>query len=262
MKKILITGANGYIGKTLVNAFKDKYDVTAISRKDFDLTNSKLTIEFFEGKYFDVVLHCAISGGSRLKKDCWDVVDNNLSMYYNLKQCKSNFGKLINFGSGAEYHASDTPYGMSKKIISESVINTENFFNVIVYAVFDENELDTRFIKSNIKRHINKEPMLIYEHKKMSFFYMKDFITLVEHMTITDSYKLMKQNYCNYIGNLTLVEIAEIINSVGNYEVPILLSTKHGVDYTTDYNAGYGLNYIGLRRGILEVYNKLKNEKL
>lgn len=260
--KILITGVNGYIGKSLFNYLKNKYDVTGLSRKDFDLTNAKSTIEFFEQKYFDVVLHCAISGGSRLKEDGFDVVDNNLSMYYNLKQCKSHFGKLINFGSGAENHAINTPYGISKKIISESVLNTENFFNVKIYAVFDENELDTRFIKSNIKRYINKEPILIYEHKKMTFFYMKDFIKLVEYMVITNSSKLMKGNECGYIENFTLMQIAEIINGLGDYEVPILFSAKYGADYTSNLNAGYGLNYVGLKAGIEEVYNKLKNEKL
>jgi nucleoside-diphosphate-sugar epimerase len=260
--KILITGANGYIGKSLYIAFKDKYDVTALTRKDFDLSNAKSTIEFFEGRYFDVVLHCAISGGSRLKEDGWSVADNNLSMYYNLVQCKSNYGKLINFGSGAEDYASDTPYGLSKKIIAESVINTQNFFNVKIYAIFDENELDTRFIKSNIKRYINKEPILIYENKRMTFFYMKDFLTLVEYMITTNSSKLMKQNYCGYGQDYTLMQIAEFINGMGEYEVPVLFSTKYGTDYTTNFNAGYGLNYMGLNNGIKEVYNKLKNEKL
>ena len=37
--KILITGGNGYIAKNLYNAFKDKYDVTSITRQDFDLTD-------------------------------------------------------------------------------------------------------------------------------------------------------------------------------------------------------------------------------
>ena len=50
--KILITGANGYIGKSLFNALKDKYDITAITRQDFDLTNVQSMIKFFENKYF------------------------------------------------------------------------------------------------------------------------------------------------------------------------------------------------------------------
>ena len=256
--KILITGTNGYIGKSLYNTFKDKYDVTTITRNDFDLTDINSMLKFFEGKFFDVVLHCAIVGGSRLKEDDWSVMDANLSMYYNLIQCKSNYGKLINFGSGAEVLAENTPYGFSKRVIRNSVINLKNFFNIQIYAVFDENELDTRFIKANIKRYINKEPIQIYENKKMTFFYMKDLIKLVEHSIETDSYSLRKEVHCSYIGSNTLLEIAHFINKLGDHQVPILVGISDGNDYFTDYNAGCGIEYIGLKNGIIEVYNKLK----
>jgi len=256
--KILITGANGYLGKSLYNALKDKYEVTTITRRDFDLTDVKAMIEFFNSKYFDVVLHCAIVGGSRLKEDDWNVIDTNLCMYYNLFQCRAHYGKLINFGSGAEIHSPDTPYGLSKLVIRKSVINTLNFFNVRIFGVFDENELDTRFIKANIKRYINKESILIHENKKMTFFYMNDLIMLVEHLIITDSSRLMKENHCDYIDQYTLLEIAEIINKLDDYKVPILVGTEPGKDYASNYNAGYGLSYFGLKKGIIETYKKLK----
>ena len=67
--KILITGANGYIGKTLNNAFKDKYDITLLTRQTVDLYNFDQVKEFFKDKHFDVVIHCAIKGGGRLDLD-------------------------------------------------------------------------------------------------------------------------------------------------------------------------------------------------
>jgi GDP-L-fucose synthase len=215
-------------------------------------------IEFFKDKYFDVVLHCAIAGGSRLKEDGWEVMDINLCMHYNLIQCQNHYGKLISFGSGAEIYFPDTPYGLSKLVIRNSIMNIPNFYNVRIFGVFDENELDTRFIKANIKRYINKEPIQIYENKLMTFFYMKDLITLVEYLIVTDSSKLMKENHCGYINQYTLLEIAEIINKLDNHKVPILTGTEPGKDYICNYNAGYGLPYIGLKQGIIETYNKLK----
>jgi UDP-glucose 4-epimerase len=256
--KILITGANGYVGKSLYDALKNKYDVTAITRKDFDLTDINPMLKFFEDKFFDVVLHCASVGGSRLKQDDWDTMDTNLSIYYNLIQCKSKYGKLINFGSGAEVLAENTPYGFSKRVIRNSVINSENSFNIQIYAVFDENELDTRFIKANIKRYINKEPIQIYENKKMTFFYMKDLIKLVEHYIETDSNSLRKEVHCSYIGNYTLLEIAHFINGLDDHQVPILVGIGDGNDYFTEFNAGCGIEYIGLNNGIIEVYNSLR----
>jgi hypothetical protein len=71
-------------------------------------------------------------------------------MYYNLLENKEHFGKLINIGSGAEVLSLDTPYGLSKNIIYNSILNTDNFYNLRVFAVFDNNELDRRFIKTAI----------------------------------------------------------------------------------------------------------------
>ena len=253
--KILITGANGYIGKSLFNAFKDKYEVTAITRKDFDLTNTKSTINFFEEKYFDVVLHCAISGGSRLKEDMWDIAYNNIYMYYNLKKCKSKFSKLINFTSGAEDYYFDTAYGFSKKIISDLVLNTENFFNIKIYAIFDENELDTRFIKSNIKRYINKEPIVIHKDRFMDFFYMKDLQLLIDFYIKNIS--LPKEIDCAYSNKITLLDISKIINNLDDYKSNIIL-LEEGNDKPYLGKPNSLLNYIGLEKGIKNVFNKLK----
>jgi nucleoside-diphosphate-sugar epimerase len=258
MTKILITGANGYIGKSLYNAYKDIYDVTIISRNDFDLRDTNQTIKYFSDKYFDVVIHCAISGGSRLKIDDWNVADDNLRMYYNLLACENKFDKLINFGSGAEIHQQDAPYGLSKHIISRSITSKTKFFSIRIYGVFDENELDTRFIKSNLKRYINQQPILI-QNKRMTFFYMEDLITLVKHYIDTPHTKLIKECNCSYFITYTMLEIANIINNLSSYTVPIYADVNVVKDYDCILHVPYNLQMIGIKEGIKRTYNKLKH---
>jgi nucleoside-diphosphate-sugar epimerase len=255
--KILITGGNGYIAKSLYNAFKDKYNVTCITRQDFDLTDSFETLKYFSNKYFDIVLHCAVSGGSRLRPDTWGDMDNNLKMYYNLLYCKNKFGVLIHLGSGAETNAPESPYGLSKRVIANSILEQNNFYNIKIFGVFDENELDTRFIKANIKRYINKEPMTIYQDKFMDFFYMKDLISLISYYIDNDN--VPKQIDCSYIGLYKLSEIASIINNLDDYKVDIQIE-REGIALSYYGTANVLLEYIGLKEGIKEVYNKLKNE--
>lgn len=254
--KILITGANGYIGKSLYNALKSTHDVTVITRKDFDLTDSFETLKFFSDKYFDVVIHCAVSGGSRLKTDTWQVADNNLKMYYNLLSCDNRYNMLINLGSGAEIYSPESPYGFSKRAIANSINEIPRFFNIRIYAVFDENELNTRFIKANLMRYINKEPMLI-QNKRMTFFYMEDLITLINHYINTPSTKLIKECNCGYINTPSMLDIANLINSLSDYKVPIYMNIDTVQDYVSNYNAPYGLNYLGLQKGIIITYNRL-----
>lgn len=257
--KVLITGGNGYIAKSLYIALKQTHDIVIITRQDFDLTNNTETTKFFSDKYFDVVIHTAVVGGSRLKPDNFTVVDQNLQMYYNLLSCKNKYGKFIHFGSGAELHAKDTPYGLSKYVISESILEQDHFYNIRIFGVFNENEWDTRFIKANIKRYINKEPMLIQD-KRMSFFYMRDLIMLVDYHIQTPPSSLLKESNCAYTNSTSLLDIANLINELDNYKVPIYVDTQMGNDYESKYNAPYGLNYIGLRQGIRETYDNILHQ--
>jgi nucleoside-diphosphate-sugar epimerase len=255
--KILITGKNGYIGRSLHSYLCSKHDVTIIGRQDFDLADSFETIKFFSNKFFDVVIHTAVVGGHRDKQEDSSIIDQNLKMYYNLLDVKNKYTKFIHFGSGAEGHL-NTPYGWSKNIICKSILDKPNFYNLRIFGVFDENELDTRFIKSNIKRYINKEAIQIFEDKMMDFIYMKDLITIVEHYINNDD--LPKEIDCIYPGNKSyLYDIAEIINKLDEYEVPIL-SGKNASHYVGYYPL-HNLEFIGLENGIKETYNILKCNK-
>ena len=256
--RILITGANGYVGKSLYNALKDKYDVTAITRDSFDLTNPTAMFKFFQSRHpFDIVLHCAVAGATNPRDENWGICDGNLIMYYNLLQSKKHYKKLIHFGSGAETHLPSTPYGYSKKVIAKSILNQDNFYNVKIFGVFDENELDTRFIKANIKRYINKEPIKINEVKFMDFFYMQDLIKVIDYYINEENPP--KEFDCVYSENsYTLFGLACLINKLDDYEVEVVYGDKVGDDYLSKYRTTLPIEFIGLEEGIKSVYNKLK----
>ena len=253
--KILITGANGYIGKSLYSALQDKYEVTTITRNECNLNDILAVNNYFQDKYFDVIIHCAVKGGSRLQQDDWSVLDTNLQMYYNLYSNKNKFGKLIHFGSGAEICDNTNPYGFSKEVIRKSILNDNNFYNLRIFGVFDENELDTRFIKGNIKRYLNNEPMIVYQDKVMDFIYMSDLVKIVEYYINNNG---PKEINCNYDNIISLNDIARIINSLNEYRVNIKIeSEKQGKPYVGNFK-DLGIEFIGLEQGIKEIYNKLK----
>ena len=171
---ILITGGNGYIARNLYSFLHQKYTTIKVTRVDFDITDTWSTFSWFVDKKFDVVIHTAVVGGSRLQIDQQDTVFQNLKMIHNLQMNRSSFDKLITFGSGAEVFAPNTPYGISKRAISEIINNTDNWFNLRIFGLFNEDELKTRFIKGNILRYLKKEPIIIHSNKIMDFYYMDD----------------------------------------------------------------------------------------
>lgn len=265
MKKILITGAAGYLGGSIYEKFKDNYDIFPLTRSVCDLTVQHQVNNFFQEKYFDIVVHCAVQGGNRLNPESYSVMDSNLIMYYNLLNNKNKFNKFIHIGSGAEFNSDLTPYGLSKKVISESMSEKFNFFDLKIFAVFDENENDRRFIKTALLNYINKKPIIIHQNKKMDFFFLPDFLIILENYFTSDS--LPKNLNCVYEKKNTLLEIAALINNLGTHKVPIEIENNIEIDdYIGNYNPIiYDFDLFGLEKGIIDVYykflKKIKNTK-
>jgi len=253
--KILITGGNGYIAKSLYARLKDKYSITTITRQNFDLTNYNATCEWFNERYFDVVIHTATVGVSRLNQEDDVVVEQNVSMYNNLLANKHHFDKFITFGSGAEFFKQNTPYGISKNIIAESIKKNNNFYNLRIFGVFDENELNTRFIKANILRYIKKEPMQIHTNKIMDLFYMQDLINLVDYYICNNNPP--KEINCSYKNKYTLKNIADMINELDNHKVKIVIENKNELHFYCGESPTFPINILGLERGIKNTFREL-----
>jgi nucleoside-diphosphate-sugar epimerase len=258
---ILITGGDGFIAKNLKNKLSC-CNITSINREDLDLTDIYKTAVFFRGRKFDAVIHTAAVGVSTPTHDNVDILDQNLSMYYSLLQNRKHFNKFINLGSGAEIHGRAYPYGLSKAIIRESLLQKQEFYNIRIYAVFGSEELNTRFIKANILRYVDKQPMIINQNKRMDFFYIDDLTSLIRRYIYEES--LPKEIDCTYNQTLKLTDIAGIINSLNSYKVCININ-KDGMD--NDYCGIYNdiienTNLINLQRGIQNIYNDIcKNKK-
>ena len=255
--KILITGGNGYIAKSLYSAFSKQYQITVITRNDFDLSDNIQVCSWFENNQYDVVIHTAINGGSRLQDDDQAVYDKNLEMFNNLIKNKYCFSKLISFGSGAEIYHGNTPYANSKRKIAEIVNTTENLYNLRIFGVFDHNELLTRFIKGNILRYLKKEPMILHSNKIMDFYYMNDLINIVDHYIKNNN--LPKTVNCSYDEKYTLTHLANFINTLDNHKVPVIIESNGDLQFYCGNAHNLPITEVGIKQGIINTFNYLKD---
>ena len=267
---ILMTGSNGFVARNLAKNLKE-YNLTLTNRSNLNLLDAKEVKEFFENKYFDVVIHTATTGGSRLKDDESYVFYQNCLMHQNILDNSLSFDKYISFGSGAELDrrynidiSTDLrsafpidPYGMSKNFIAKSGLSLNNFHNIRLFNVFNSDELSSRMIKANILNYINKKPIVIHQDKYMDFFYMDDLCEVVK-FTIDANVKQQIIN-CSYQEKYKLSDIATIINNLSDYNVDIVVENQNlGFSYCGEYNLHlFNIRLLGLQSGIENTYQDL-----
>lgn len=59
MKKILITGANGFFASRFIDFYKTRYAVTGITRRQLDITDLKQTVKVIKENKPDYIVHAA-----------------------------------------------------------------------------------------------------------------------------------------------------------------------------------------------------------
>jgi dTDP-4-dehydrorhamnose reductase len=139
--KVCVLGAGGFVGKHLIR----NSNWVGITRNDLNLEDQDEVEKYFNTNIYDVVIHCAVVGGSRSKKDKGDVIWKNILMFENV--IKVFKGKLIYFSSGAALRGTPPtdPYGLSKWIIDKRIDTIPNAYSLRIWGCYGENELSTRF---------------------------------------------------------------------------------------------------------------------
>ena len=141
MKKVCVLGAGGFVGKNLLQGM----NWTGVTRQDLDLTDQVAVEKYFKTHDYDVVIHCAVIGGSRLKPDDGDVIHKNILMFENVVRVFK--GKLIYFSSGAALRGNPPtdPYGLSKWMIDKRIKTIDKAYSLRIWGCYGPGELSTRF---------------------------------------------------------------------------------------------------------------------
>jgi GDP-L-fucose synthase len=201
--KILVTGGNGFIARSLVENLKNKYTIVSYSSKELNLLDSDKVFHYLKEGNFDVVIHTATydAAPSFSKKDPSKVLENNLKMFFNISRCKDYFGKMIYFGSGAEFsreawvpkmeeeyfnqHIPIDQYGFSKYIMNQHTLLSNNIYNLRLFGVFGKyDDWRYRFIPNACARAVLDLPITINQNVAFDYLYINDLIKIVEWFII------------------------------------------------------------------------------
>lgn len=229
MKKILLTGSTGFIGKNLKEYLQQKdYELLTPTHEELDLLDSVAVSEYLRSqKNIDVVIHSA--NINMMSAEEYDILNSSLRMFYNFEKNKASFGRMYYLSSAAEYdrrkldvmvqeesfgtYIPTDSYGFTKYIMHKEAEKDNNIYGLSLFGVYGKyEEWQRRFISSNIVRSLKGLPMTLSQNAMFDFLYVDDLCKIVEWF-IGHEPKHKHYNVCT--GQpVALLDLAEMINGV------------------------------------------------
>ena len=242
--KILVIGKNGFAGKNLCEFYEGRSDIelTATGHKDLDLLNEEEVRTYFADRYFDVVIDAAVYNPRvGVDKKPEKELEYDLRMFHNIVKNRDRFGKLIYFGSGAEYDKRFpicsvkedelprsipvTDYGFAKYIIGREIDSGmyENVYNLRIFGLFGKYEnWVTTFISGACCKAVKDLPITIRRDVYFDYLYVEDFCKIIDSFIKIDRPEFHTYNLCSG-RRILLSELADIVKKVSGKDLPTII---------------------------------------
>ena len=269
---IVFTGQRGNLGKEIIPLLEKDHTVHYSS---IDYSNPKIVESFFRNRNPDFIIHAAIRGGRRTRTDIPEDLHNNILMFENLAAQRI---PMINICSGAaygrgeeifkveeKYFGNRVPtdyYGLSKYMITHRCRQYNHVYNLRFFNMFGVHAPDTMFTTANIKNYINKRDIQVFQDRFMDLFGILDVYKVIDFYLKSgrDRLNLPKELNLVYQETKLLSEVAEMINNLSDYKVPIKI-LENGYDKAYCASGAelskLNLKLDGLQKSLEYVYTNL-----
>ena len=246
MRRVLITGGRGFIGRNLSEYLTEQYVVFSPSHQELDILDYDVLSSFVKNNRIDIIIHSAIHVPmfNGAEKEFF----NDMRMFMNLEKLSNEVEKIIYFGSGAEfdkrYHIRgvheedwgssipDTEYGLAKYTMNALARTSRNIYNLRLFGIFGKYELwRIKFISNLCCKAVFDLPLSIRKDCMFNFFYIEDLGDIVASFINGHPFH-HDYNVC-HSQSFLLSELAEVVKEVSGKQLEIrMLSNERNLDYT------------------------------
>lgn len=274
MKRILLTGGNGFIGRNIREKLDKEYTIFSPSSQELDLLERQEVTRYLQENKISDVIHSAVYTPKRRQKNPDADFSANMRMFFHLAEHAFDLDKIIYFGSGAEFDKSFpisqateqnfgrsipllNDYGLSKYIMNLYTRQSSNIYNLRLFGIYGPYEdWKTCFISNLCCKAIYGSPLTIRQECIFDFLYIDDLMQPIQNL-LESTPKYRDYNLCSG-ESVRLTKIAQLVRYISgkNLEIQILKSGED-LEYTgcpERFRQEYGLRLTSLEQGIKKLY--------
>jgi GDP-L-fucose synthase len=182
--------------------------------------------DFLRSGGFDVIVHAATTRSNRSLGAPADMLDRNCRMFFNLARNQPLFGKMLHFGSGAEYSRECLPARVSENYFDTRVPRDAYGFSKYICR-------EVRFVSNACARVVKGLPIVIRQNVVFDYLYVEELAKLTAWF-IENEPRQKTYNVCRG-RTFALLELARMVAAVSGRSPEIMVRDQGlGPEYSGD----------------------------
>lgn len=247
MKKVLLTGGSGFIGRNIKEHLSEICELYVPERSELNLLDEKAVREYIKRNKIQIVIHGANPNPVKNPIDNVSTMfEDSMRVFMNLYNAREHYEYMYTLGSGAEYDKSSDivlaeesdkrtipydGYGLAKYIMNELVKKCDRMCNLRLFACYGPTDHYSKFITHAIRCCIYGEDITIRQNCYYDYMHVSDLANILEYF-IYHIPKYHEYNVCSGERH-SLKEIAEIVRrQMKANNVIVLLKNGLNNEYT------------------------------
>lgn len=248
MKKVLLTGGTGFIGRNIRKPLSEVCELYAPDRQELNLLDEQAVRSYLQRYGIEIIIHAANPNPVKNALDRQDTMfEDSIRGFMNLFHAKDTYERMYTLGSGAEYDKSKDmvliaeeeegrsipydSYGLAKYVMNRLTEGSEKHCNLRIFACYGPTDHESKFITHAIRCCMRREPITIRQDCYFDYMHVSDLAKILKyfiyHVPARKAY-----NVCTGTRYL-LSEIADIVRrQMGSQSKIVLLSEGRNKEYT------------------------------